>query len=72
MGLTRSRTTPLATATRPSVTVRLINNTTGFVNIAVGYEAGFNLTTGSGNIDIGNGGIAGEANTISIGDLANE
>ena len=32
----------------------------------------FNLTTGSGNIDIGNGGIAGEANTIRIGDLANQ
>ncbi len=34
----------------------------------MGYHAGINLTTGSGNIDIGNGGIAGEAQTIRIGD----
>ena len=36
-------------------------------NIALGNKAGQNLTTGSDNIDIGNPGVAGEANTIRIG-----
>lgn len=36
-------------------------------NIAVGYAAGLNVD-GSNNIDIGNLGISGEANTIRIGD----
>ena len=40
----------------------------GDLNIAVGRDAGFNLTTGGGNIDIGNGGIAGESATIRIGE----
>jgi len=42
-------------------------NTTGFYNIALGYQAGFSLTTGNYNIDIGNQGVAGEGNTIRIG-----
>jgi len=33
----------------------------------LGYQAGVNLTTGDNNIDIGNSGLAGEANTIRIG-----
>jgi O-acetylhomoserine/O-acetylserine sulfhydrylase-like pyridoxal-dependent enzyme len=33
----------------------------------LGYTAGSNLTTGSNNIDIGNSGVAAEANTIRIG-----
>jgi hypothetical protein len=33
----------------------------------VGINAGAKLTTGSNNIDIGNVGVAGEANTIRIG-----
>jgi trimeric autotransporter adhesin len=33
----------------------------------LGDNAGFNLTTGSNNIEIGNKGVAGEANTIRIG-----
>jgi hypothetical protein len=33
----------------------------------LGYLAGHNLTTGSNNIDIGNQGVAAEANTIRIG-----
>jgi Chaperone of endosialidase len=45
----------------------LWNNTTGSSNIALGYNAGSNLTTGSNNIDVGNLGIAGEADTIRIG-----
>jgi trimeric autotransporter adhesin len=45
----------------------LEKNTTGSFNIALGYFAGFSLTTGSNNIDIGNRGVAGEANTIRIG-----
>jgi septal ring factor EnvC (AmiA/AmiB activator) len=35
----------------------------------VGSTAGFNLTTGDFNIDIGNNGVAGEAFTIRIGDV---
>jgi len=50
----------------------LQNNTTGSFNIAVGSQAGFNLTTGDDNIDIGNEGVAGEGHTIRIGDLANQ
>jgi Chaperone of endosialidase len=45
----------------------LSSNTTGNGNIAVGSGAGSNLTTGDGNIDIGNAGVADEANTIRIG-----
>jgi hypothetical protein len=47
----------------------LINNRTGINNIAVGCEAG-SLATGSNNIYIGNLGVAGESNTIRIGDPA--
>jgi Collagen triple helix repeat (20 copies) len=61
----------------------LSNNTTGSSNTALGYDAGSNirgsnntalgyaagaaLTTGDNNIDIGNLGVAGDANTIRIG-----
>jgi len=45
----------------------LFRNTTGRFNTAVGAFAGSKLTTGSNNIDIGNVGVAGEANTIRIG-----
>jgi hypothetical protein len=45
----------------------LFNNTTGSNNIALGDFAGTNLTTGSNNIDIGAGGVAGESNTLRIG-----
>jgi polyhydroxyalkanoate synthesis regulator phasin len=44
-------------------------NTTGSSNIAIGGDAGTVLTTGSYNIDIGNIGVAGEGNTIRIGDI---
>jgi len=37
-------------------------------NIAVGYQAGSNLTSGNWNIDIGNQGVAADGNTIRIGD----
>jgi hypothetical protein len=40
---------------------------TGSNNIALGYTAGTNLTTGSQNIDIGNQGVGGESSTIRIG-----
>ena len=36
-------------------------------NIALGFQAGVNLTTGANNIDIGNAGVAGESNKIRIG-----
>ncbi len=45
----------------------LLNNATGSFNIALGFNAGAALTTGDNNIDIGNGGVADEANTIRIG-----
>src|SRR5256885_3707636 len=40
---------------------------TGSGNIALGYQAGQNLTTGSNNIDIGNKGASNESNKIRIG-----
>jgi hypothetical protein len=43
-------------------------NGTGNSNIALGGSAGSNLTTGNYNIAIGNAGVAGEGNTIRIGD----
>jgi hypothetical protein len=48
----------------------LQSTTTGSSNIALGLNAGSSLTTGSNNIDIGNIGVAAEANTIRIGDPA--
>ena len=50
----------------------LANNTFGSHNIAFGDFAGGNLTTGWNNIDIGNDGVAAEANTIRIGDQENQ
>ena len=50
----------------------LYSNTTGSNNIALGSNAGIGLTTGDNNIDIGNFGVDGEANTIRIGDQANQ
>ena len=43
-------------------------NNTGAGNIGLGQAAGFNLTTGNENIDIGNQGVMGESDTIRIGD----
>jgi hypothetical protein len=48
----------------------LRDNTTGTFNIALGDFAGSAITTGHSNIDIGNFGVAGESNTIRIGDEA--
>jgi len=48
----------------------LLANTTGDNNIAVGCDAGSQATTGSNNIYIGNIGVAGESDTIRIGDPA--
>jgi hypothetical protein len=48
----------------------LLSNTTGDNNIAVGCDAGSAATTGSNNIYIANIGVAGESNTIRIGDPA--
>ena len=46
----------------------LFLNESGSNNIALGYLAGYNYTGNeSGNIDIGNEGVAGENNTIHIG-----
>jgi hypothetical protein len=45
----------------------MLSNTTGSTNIALGYQAGYSLTTGGNNVDIGNLGVAGESNTIRIG-----
>jgi hypothetical protein len=46
---------------------RALLNTTGSRNIALGFNAGANLTTGDSNIDIGNPGGASDAGTIRIG-----
>jgi trimeric autotransporter adhesin len=46
----------------------MANNTIGNFNIALGSNAGLNLTAGDNNIEIGNVGVAGESNTIRIGD----
>lgn len=43
------------------------NLTTGNNNIAVCVNTGLYLTTGSNNIEVGNAGLAGEANTIRLG-----
>src|SRR5262249_35069718 len=48
------------------------NNISGSFNIAVGSNAGLNLTTGNNNSDIGNQGVAGEAATIRIGTTGNQ
>jgi trimeric autotransporter adhesin len=48
----------------------LVSNTTGNNNIAMGCGAGSQATTGNNNIYIGNIGVAGESNTIRIGDTA--
>ena len=45
----------------------MLRNTTGSSNIALGVTAGGNLTIGNNNIDIGNAGVAAEANTIRVG-----
>jgi len=45
------------------------NNVNGSNNVLLGSNAGRNLTNGSNNIDIGNPGVAGEANTIRIGQV---
>ena len=45
----------------------LQRNTTGSSNIALGVNAGGNLTIGNSNIDIGNAGVAAEANTTRVG-----
>jgi len=47
-----------------------INTTTGSDNIALGTLAGSNVTDGNNNIHIGNDGVAGDSNTIRVGDLA--
>jgi hypothetical protein len=38
----------------------------------LGHKAGLNLTTGHGNIDIGNPGVAGESSTIRIGRVGDQ
>src|SRR6185295_16691766 len=50
----------------------LFVNTTGSSNIGLGSAAGFNLTTGDKNIDIGNNGVAGESGVIRIGTSGNQ
>ena len=46
-----------------------LHNNRGSFNIGLGNQAGKNLTIGNRNIDIGNGGVAGESNTIRIGNI---
>ncbi len=44
-----------------------LSTATGSNNIALGYQAGQTITSGSSNIDIGNPGLANDANIIRIG-----
>jgi hypothetical protein len=44
-------------------------NNSGSTNVALGANAGFNLTTGDNNIDIVNPGVADESNTIRLGSV---
>ncbi len=55
-----------------AVGFKALLNSTGNNNIALGSNAGSGLTTGSKNIDIGNIGVATEANTIRIGTAGNQ
>ena len=43
-----------------------------FDNIAIGSQAGYNLTTGDNNIVIGHAGVAGESGVIRIGTLGKQ
>jgi hypothetical protein len=45
----------------------LFHNTIENLNIGIGFNAGSNLINGSNNIDIGNVGVAADADTIRIG-----
>ena len=50
-----------------AVGVLALGFATGSGNIAIGSNAGVYLTTSHNNIDISNGGLTGESNTIRIG-----
>jgi len=50
----------------------LLSNTSGSFNIALGFSAGSNLTTGDNNIDIGSTGETGETATIRIGSTGSQ
>jgi len=47
--------------------VESLKRNNGSDNIAIGYEAGMNIVTGSNTICIGHAGVAGDSNTIRIG-----
>ena len=57
-----------ATTDNTAVGFEALTNNLGGNNTALGSHAGSNLTGGNNNIDIGNLGVAGESNTIRIGD----
>lgn len=48
-----------------------LQHSTGAHNLAIGESAGVNLTNGDDNIDIANGGVAGEFTTTRIGQFQN-
>src|SRR6202035_3458184 len=54
--------------TNTAVGFNALGQSTGSGNTALGQAAGFHLTTGDNNIDIGNQGVAGESAIIRIGD----
>ena len=62
-----SQPTPPASATRPTVMNAPLWQHNRQLQHRLGVRAGHNLTTGDNNIDIGNDGVAAEANTIRIG-----
>jgi trimeric autotransporter adhesin len=68
---TRRRGGTRSTSTRVTITrhrrLRAPRQRLGREQYRIGVEAGFYLTTGSNNIEIGNQGAAADANTIRIG-----
>ena len=63
--------TPQAITTRLSVNNTLLNKTTGSNNLALGQNAGKNLTAGNNNIYLSNVGAVTESATIRIGNATN-
>jgi len=63
----QARYTSASGANNTALGYHALYNSLANGNIAIGANAGFNLTAGSGNIYIGHGGVAVEANTIRLG-----
>src|SRR5262249_22067789 len=49
-----------------------LRNTTGSGNTAIGFSAGYHLSSGDNNIYVNNTGVASESNTIRLGQVLNQ